>query len=53
MYVQAVRHMDAEYAISSSTVTSIKAVVGVEKGDYEAAGEIACGKGSTRCRQAS
>jgi hypothetical protein len=47
MYVQAVRHMDAEYAISSSTVTSIKAVVGVEKGDYEAAGEIAIENTST------
>ncbi|CAI9407744.1 hypothetical protein HIDPHFAB_04845 [Nocardioides sp. T2.26MG-1] len=41
MFVQAARYMEANYTIKSSSVNSIKAVIGVDKGGYKAAGEIA------------
>ena len=41
MFVQAVPHMKANHTIKSSSVNEIKAVIGVDKGGFKAAGEIA------------
>lgn len=41
MFVQTGPHMEADYTIKSSSVNNIKAVIGVDKGGYKAAGEIA------------
>ncbi|MDB5169952.1 MAG: hypothetical protein JWN82_348 [Candidatus Saccharibacteria bacterium] len=46
MYSQAVLHMTTHYTLNAASVRNVKAIVGLEKGGFGGAGEIAIG-GST------